>query len=1006
MKNTMKRALSLLVVFAMVCVPMVANAAAGDGVATPPSENCIYSGAVVTVEAGATTYFEISTDGAADTYDFVVEGTGDFDVAVCTEGTGDYAYTEGTPVSAVDGKVETEITSYESTYYYAAFSITNNTDAAVDYTVTVVFPEGTQGNPEAVTLAVDGTAEVAVPAGATYYVNLTLPMMNTEYDLTVSGNTGFGVLSGWGMPTPDTAGSVTLTVSATMWGGGVASVSITNNTESEQVYTLSLANKPAGSSDANPEIITAAGDYTTSFVNGHFYQYTATEAGTLTVTMSDADGWQYQLNGVLADESYYYGDMHWSDDDPVVASESVEVSAGDVYTIAIFPYNTANTTVNWNLAFEAATSEEPAEQHDILVSHVNAYSWGVYNAFVITGEGRNCVNGGQYCQYNCEYWIAIKVDNVDGVYTVTAIEGADGNVKANTCSADGFILYVFGNDEASYAAAGLVEVGDVLLKCDFDWSVDTSSETPIGTMSFGPAATEPTPDPEPEPEPDPESEIISIGQSYTYDAPLYLNGWSAVSTEPDTRLTDGEKAHVKYYDINYVGFTSSYGSTVSLVISLDGTYSVDKFTAYTHSGLDGISAPTSLTISVSADGENWTEVTGTAVINPTPDVTDDWGNTGITLTEYVVTADVAVEAHYIKYTFLSSGNFVILDEIEAYGTLIEKDPEPVEKQDGYDEYATPGALTVGTADYDLDDNYVYTIFALEPSETGKYTITVADGLVGIVSYNGMWVSVAPNDGTITESSIEWECTGVGQAIWVAVTADADPASITVEYEEVTVVTVPEIVYDNTVTPEEFTLDANLEDLLYVDTFDETDDVAVLGEDGYYHLNTADGPVLYVCLNDTLLSLVDANGYGQLKYVEYDEDGNAISKIDYAEAFAEYVACAYTDDAGMMIYPLTADLMVMFQNVGANNGWYGEMGFVGGTLNDAWMFACYYSDAEEAPDYDINADGNFDMYDYMLVKAIYFNMYEPTEEELARADVYADGNIDMYDYMAVKAAYFA
>ena len=76
MKNTLKRALSFLVVFALVCVPMIASAAVGDGVAMP--EVCIYSGEYVTVEAGATTYFEIGTGMNCGTYGFTVEGEGDF----------------------------------------------------------------------------------------------------------------------------------------------------------------------------------------------------------------------------------------------------------------------------------------------------------------------------------------------------------------------------------------------------------------------------------------------------------------------------------------------------------------------------------------------------------------------------------------------------------------------------------------------------------------------------------------------------------------------------------------------------------------------------------------------------------------------------------------------------------------------------------------------------------------------------------------------------------------
>ena len=158
-----------------------------------------------------------------------------------------------------------------------------------------------------------------------------------------------------------------------------------------------------------------------------------------------------------------------------------------------------------------------------------------------------------------------------------------------------------------------------------------------------------------------------------------------------------------------------------------------------------------------------------------------------------------------------------------------------------------------------------------------------------------------------------------------------------------------------------------------------------------------------------MSLVGANTYGQLTYVEYDEDGNVVSKTHYATAFEEYAACAYTDESGAMYYPLTVDLMVMFQNVGANNGWYGEYGFVGGDLEDAWMFACYYDEEvttiEPAPEYDPNGDGEFNMFDYVFVKATVLSN-DASEEEIAAADVNGDGKLNMFDYIAVKSAYFA
>ena len=130
------------------------------------------------------------------------------------------------------------------------------------------------------------------------------------------------------------------------------------------------------------------------------------------------------------------------------------------------------------------TPDEPAaEEHVITISHVNCYTWGVYNEMIITGEGQNAPSK---LGYDCTWWIALKVDKVDGVLTVTQIEG-NGEAKEMTASADGFIVYCYSNDAASFAAAQAIEVGDVLLSSTADWSADAASETAIGTLTFGPA---------------------------------------------------------------------------------------------------------------------------------------------------------------------------------------------------------------------------------------------------------------------------------------------------------------------------------------------------------------------------------------------------------------------------------------------------------------------------------------------------------------------------------------
>ena len=256
-------------------------------------------------------------------------------------------------------------------------------------------------------------------------------------------------------------------------------------------------------------------------------------------------------------------------------------------------------------------------------------------------------------------------------------------------------------------------------------------------------------------------------------------------------------------------------------------------------------------------------------------------------------------------------------------------------------------LEVGTNAYVLDAGYPYTIFTFEPTETGKYIIS-ADALVGIVSYNGMWVSVDPSAETVAANSVEWDCTGVGQSIWVAVFADTNIANITVEKEELVIKEIEKIEYENVVTPEEFIFEGDANELVYVDTEDDIADVAVLGEDGYYHLNSATGPILYANLNDSIMPLLDAYGYGQIKDVIYDEEGDAIAVVDYNSAYMEYFSNAFyveTEENDMYLYPLTEDIMAIYQNVGANNGWYGEEGWVGGTEEDAWMFACYYFEGE-------------------------------------------------------------
>jgi len=158
------------------------------------------------------------------------------------------------------------------------------------------------------------------------------------------------------------------------------------------------------------------------------------------------------------------------------------------------------------MLFASAEEELPEGALEFQLSHVNLYSWGTYFDMVTYGEGRNCHNLGNG-DYPCDWWIAIKVDNVDGVYTVTEIEG-NGDAKVMGASADGFIMYLYSGNEnyaANFAAAQEVEVGYTVYSHTFDWTTDAASETALGNIVLVPAGTTEQPPVDESSEPEEES---------------------------------------------------------------------------------------------------------------------------------------------------------------------------------------------------------------------------------------------------------------------------------------------------------------------------------------------------------------------------------------------------------------------------------------------------------------------------------------------------------------------
>lgn len=150
----------------------------------------------------------------------------------------------------------------------------------------------------------------------------------------------------------------------------------------------------------------------------------------------------------------------------------------------------------------------------------------------------------------------------------------------------------------------------------------------------------------------------------------------------------------------------------------------------------------------------------------------------------------------------------------------------------------------------------------------------------------------------------------------------------------------------------FKLSSGGKKLTYVD-LESTAKVVFNSADGYYHLNSKNGPVIYVNLgaNAPYISMYDMLGYSgngggaqNLTRYFYDEEGNFIKKEMYTDWMRPYIE---NRDATYDVYPLTDTLMYMLQNGGEQFGWWDSESsvykFSDIDLNEeiAWMFACCY-----------------------------------------------------------------
>ena len=249
-------------------------------------------------------------------------------------------------------------------------------------------------------------------------------------------------------------------------------------------------------------------------------------------------------------------------------------------------------------------------------------------------------------------------------------------------------------------------------------------------------------------------------------------------------------------------------------------------------------------------------------------------------------------------------------------------------------------------------------FLFTPTQAGTYKISLKSG-EGAVGYYGAphfvqelsAVDVIDNTVSISVRPDSIGEGGITSSLVIGVDAQSETGLLLIERigdHEHTASDEPWTPYQTTHDPQPYTLPDGAK-LTYVDIKGKTEDYQlVMGADGFYHLGTADGPLMYINLGKEapnlslqIMTMGDgvAGGAPVRKYF-YDDAGNFLKKEDYTDIVIDYIENA---DQDTMVYPLTADMEYILKNAGA--GWWTSTDpnyiFDGCNPELGWLFACCY-----------------------------------------------------------------
>ena len=260
-------------------------------------------------------------------------------------------------------------------------------------------------------------------------------------------------------------------------------------------------------------------------------------------------------------------------------------------------------------------------------------------------------------------------------------------------------------------------------------------------------------------------------------------------------------------------------------------------------------------------------------------------------------------------------------------------------------YLTEGAayvtLTPGERNY----------FMFEPKNAGTYRFSSSNTYAKIGHFGSdMFVymdNVAEISGNAFNMSVSE--TQIGNVFVIGIDAATNCDAAIVQVTRIgdpawSIEDVPTTEYKGNGAPKPVTAPSGLTDL---DIKSSAEHHLVFNDkDGYYHLDSANGPVVYVHLDHPSASIVGLlKEFGNMTAVLYNADGSLKIKEQYAVLMQQYVDKM---DKTQKVYPLTQDLKYMIENYGNAQNWWnaGEPGYLfeeveGVNPANAWMFLyCY------------------------------------------------------------------